>query len=145
MSYAMDIMQNPVYMIENSFIVSIIKCLDDIEQTMANPLHHFQDSMLKCKISVLLLQMSEILLHKTQKEKRKSRESDRKRTLFAQFMKLLSEYVKEEHTVNFYASRLNGHPSISEACSESLFRKKCLYMDLRGTGEGDCESVDKYG
>ena len=106
----MDIMQNPVYMIENSFIVSIIKCLDDIEQTMANPLYHFQDSMLKCKISVLLLQMSEILLHKTQKEKRKSRESDRKRTLFAQFMKLLSEYVKEEHTVNFYASRLNVTP-----------------------------------
>ena len=30
LSYAMDIMQNPVYMIENSFIVSIIKCLDDI-------------------------------------------------------------------------------------------------------------------
>lgn len=110
LSYAMDIMQNPVYMIENSFIVSIIKCLDDIEQTMANPLHHFQDSMLKCKISVLLLQMSEILLYKTQKEKRKSRESDRKRTLFAQFMKLLSEYVKEEHTVNFYASRLNVTP-----------------------------------
>lgn len=54
LSYAMDIMQNPVYMIENSFIVSIIKCLDDIEQTMANPAH-FQDSMLKCKISVLLL------------------------------------------------------------------------------------------
>ena len=113
-------------MIENSFIVSIIKCLDDIEQTMANPLYHFQDSMLKCKISVLLLQMSEILLHKIAKRKNGKMQGNRieKRTLFAQFMKLLSEYVKEEHTVNFSRVPFECHPSISEACSESLFRKK---------------------
>lgn len=111
LSYAMDIMQNPVYMIENSFIVSIIKCLDDIEQTMANPLHHFQDSMLKCKISrAASTDVGNIIAQNAKRKKEKAGNQDRKRTLFAQFMKLLSEYVKEEHTVNFYASRLNVTP-----------------------------------
>ena len=46
----------------------------------------------------------------TQIENSKRREPDRQRTLFALFMKLLTDNVKEEHTVNFYASRLNVTP-----------------------------------
>lgn len=39
-------------------------------------------------------------------------------------MKLLSEYVKEEHTVNFYASRLNVTPQylrrVVKVCSGKM-------------------------
>lgn len=129
-SYAMDIMQNPVYTIEPQFISSIIRCLDNIEQTMINPLQHFQDAMLKCKLWELLLQIAEISLQRAKEEKGKSKESDRKRVLFTQFMKLLSEHIKEEHTVNFYASCLNVTPQylrrvVNECSGKAVYTWIC--------------------
>lgn len=122
LSYVTSLVQNPVYAVEESFITSITNCMDDIEQVILNPLYYFQEAMLKCRIWILFLQMADIIQQKTQEEKNKSEESNRKTMLFSQFLKLLSEYVKKEHTVNFYASRLNITPQylrrIVKECSK---------------------------
>lgn len=107
-SYTMDIMQNPVYAIGASFVPLIIKSFDDMEQTLRHPLHYYQKEMLKCRIWTLLLLMAEAVSQKVQKDKKEP--SDRKKMLFKQFLDLLHEYVEQEHTVNFYASRMNVTP-----------------------------------
>lgn len=136
-SYTMDIMQNPVYAIEASSVPPIIKNFDDVEQVLRHPLHYYQKEMLKCRMWTLLLQMCEAVLQKAQKEETKTKEvSDRRKVQFKQFMALLREHVEQEHTVNFYADRMNVTPqylrrivkeysgkAVSSWISEELSRK----------------------
>lgn len=136
-SYVSRIRQNPVSIIDENRISSILHCLDDIEQTLTNLSHHFRDTMLKCKIWILFMEIAEIFLE----EKCTSEtflETDRQKALFAQFLKQMSEHIEKEHTVNFYASLLSVTPQylrrVVKNCSgkiasqwinEELIRKIC--------------------
>lgn len=106
-SYAFEIRKNPVYIIDEREMPRLLHCLDDIEQTLANPSHHFQAAMLRCRIWILLMESADIyLLKKGKCELPSETDNDRKNTLFLRFVRQIPQYICKEHTVDFYASLL---------------------------------------
>lgn len=102
-SYAFEIRKNPVYIIEEREIPRLIHSLDDVRHTLENKQHHFQLSMLRYRILILLMEIADIYLT-CKRELPSESNNSRKTKLFLCFVKQIALHIHQEHTVDFYAS-----------------------------------------
>lgn len=119
--YVMDRQQHPVFTINDGYISLIIRCLQDIKQTLIGQSHLFRKELLSYRTLILFMEMSNIFSQEKENAGLPP-DADRKKMLFAQFVKLLPQYIKKEHTVNFYATLLCITPQylrrVVKECSE---------------------------
>lgn len=103
-SYILGKRVNPIFQIKAAQAPTIVNCLHSIELTLEDTQNRFRKELLQNKVHIFLLEIGNLLSQA--KDKEKSSETNRKRGLFTQFVKMLPEHIKEEHSVHFYASQL---------------------------------------
>lgn len=139
-SYAFEIRKNPVYIIEEREIPRLIHCLDDIRQTLEDKQHHYQIAMLRYRIWILLMENADIYL-KGKRELPSETDNSRKSKLFLNFVTQIPLHIRQEHTVEFYASLLCVTPqylrrvvrecsgkTASQWINEELLREICKLL-----------------
>ena len=103
-SYILEKRISPVFQVEDEYVGNIMRCLNDIEETLESTQNRFRKELLQNRTRIFLMEMGNLLFQA--KEKSKSAENNRKRSLFIQFVHMLPEHVKTEHSVNYYATQL---------------------------------------
>lgn len=103
-AYVTKIKLEPVSLIEEGETARLIRCMDDIGQTICDATHHFQSDMLRCRIWIFFMETSDIFIRKEQAVHKHL--TLRQASLFERFLGLLSEHIHREHTVQYYASQL---------------------------------------
>lgn len=104
-SYALDRKKQPIYMLDIVLVRRLQQKFEDIECVFRETTHYFQAEMLQYTLMMLMMDVANAYYHQMDQEE-ENVDMDRKRELFLKFMKLLTVYIRKEHTVNFYASKL---------------------------------------
>lgn len=104
-SYMMKIKVWPVFALPSETVQLFLKRIDSIVEIFKDNTHHFQTEMMKCALWIFIMDMAnEHIRHET--ENKELAETGRKNILFKQFIRLLLNHIREEHTVAWYASQL---------------------------------------
>lgn len=104
-SYMLEMNESPVFHVSEEFIDTYRSRLAMIESALRNSSHHFQPEMLRSAFWMFLLDVADAYMHRADSRLDGS-VSGQMRMLFLRFMHLLPRYVREEHSVGFYASQL---------------------------------------
>ena len=107
-SYILGKRINPIFQVEEEYTGNIVRCLNDIEETLKSTQNRFRKELLQNRTRIFLMEMGNLLFQAT--DKGKLAENNRRRCLFMQFVHMLPEHVKIEHSVNYYATKLYVTP-----------------------------------
>lgn len=106
-SYVFEIRNNPVYIIGERELSCLIHCQDDVGQALENKQHRYQTDILQYRVMILFLEAANIYLNKKGKYELPSEmDNTQKQKLFFDFVKQIPLYIRNEHTVEFYASMM---------------------------------------
>lgn len=105
-SYVMNRLSNPLFPVTTEHTRLILHRLNDMEQTFRVQSPALREAMLKCKIWIFFMEISHIFLRDEKEAEENLFKNNRKREVFVQFLKLLQQHIKKEHSVDFYASQL---------------------------------------
>lgn len=105
-AYVMERKENPLLLLDTSNSLTLSGKFEYLEALFRDDRHHFQAEMLKCALWMLFLDIANIFLHQAEEKDNENTDTERRRMLFMQFMKLLHTHIREQHTVDYYASRL---------------------------------------
>lgn len=104
-SYLMKIKVWPVFVLPSETVQLFLKRINSIVEIFKDNTHHFQTEMLKCALWIFMMDMANEHIRQ-ENENKELAETGRKNILFKQFMRLLLNHIREEHTVAWYASQL---------------------------------------
>lgn len=104
-SYIVNTRQQPISVLATPVLQVFMQKIEYIESIFRDNTHFFQTEMLKCALWMFFLDVANAHIHQ-EGESNQLEETDRKKMLFIQFMKLLPIHIKKEHIVSFYASEL---------------------------------------
>lgn len=104
-SYMQQMNESPVWVISESDRAGYFDRLATIGSVMRNTSHLFQSEMLRSAFWMFLLEVANSYIQRA--ETCSDEEGpDRMRSIFLRFMHMLPRYVREKHSVGFYASQL---------------------------------------
>lgn len=104
-SYVMKIKVWPVFVLPSETVQLFLKRIDNIIEIFKDNTHHFQTEMMKCALWIFMMDMANEHIRQ-ENENKEHAETGRKNILFKQFMRLLMNHIREEHTVSWYASQM---------------------------------------
>lgn len=108
-SYMLEMNESPVWVVNEAVRAVYLERLATIASVLRDASHRFRPDMLRNAFWMFLLDVANNYLQRA--ENRSGEQGpDRLRNLFLRFMHLLPKHVCEEHSVKFYASRLNITP-----------------------------------
>ncbi len=96
--------EQPVNALEPDEVPIFKYRMEGMEKAGSNEAHIFRNEMIKCAIWMFLMDLSDIHIRK--ETKNRQMQTGRKKEIFNTFMKLLTLYVCQEHSVGFYAAEL---------------------------------------
>lgn len=99
-----------------------LKRIDSIVEILKDNTHHFQTEMLKCALWIFMMDMANEHIRQ-ENENKELAETGRKNILFKQFMRLLLNHKREEHTVAWYASQLCVTPQYLNRAVKGISQK----------------------
>lgn len=103
--YVMRVIEQPVLILSHSQSVIIKERIELLINIFKDTSNFYQTEMLKNALWMVYLEMSNIFMHQND-DMNIDDDGDRKHMLFIKFAKMLPKYVKQAHTVGFYASKL---------------------------------------
>lgn len=103
--YVIDRTEQPIILLSLAQTSLLAERFKILEQQFDNSNHYFRSDMVKCSIWMLMMDVANIF-YLREKETKVSSDLNRKHTHLIQFMKLLQQYIKQKHSVGFYASEL---------------------------------------
>lgn len=105
--YVLNIKKEPLIPVKPEHISIFLKELFDIKRTFENTEHLFLTHVLRFQIWIFLAEIANYQSEEKEVQRKKvMRPTDRQKTLYLQFMKILPLYIEKEHSVDFYASTL---------------------------------------
>lgn len=104
-NYIMEMLEHPVLLLNQGQSATMKERLKLLLNLFGLRSHYHQYEMVKCALWMVYLEMSNIFMHQKEDENNSS-ETDSKRMLFMKFVKLIPLYIKNEHSIGFYASKL---------------------------------------
>lgn len=121
-SYVLKIRMYPVTFLSSTVMGLFLKRMDTIVGIFADDTHHFQMEMMKCALWMFMMDMAN---EYTRQENESSGRAEKSRgnILFKQFMKLLLTYIREGHSVSWYASKLCVTPQYLNRVVKSSSQK----------------------
>lgn len=125
-SYMMKIKVWPVFALPSETVQLFLKRIDSIVEIFKDNTHHFQTEMLKCALWIFMMDMANEHIRQ-ENENKELAETGRKNILFKQFIRLLQTYIREEHTVGWYASQLCVTPQYLNRVAKSTSQKTAYY------------------
>lgn len=121
-SYIMKIKVWPVFVLPSETVQLFLKRIDSIVEILKDNTHHFQTEMLKCALWIFMMDMANEHIRQ-ENENKELAETGRKNILFKQFMRLLLNHIREEHTVAWYASQLCVTPQYLNRAVKGISQK----------------------
>ena len=106
--YLLHILQHPVQRISPIDYSVIIRGMENVRQAIAAVSCRYSQDILQSKVLIFILELSDILDRENHFPS--PNESAKYQRLFADFLRMLPEHIRREHTVTFYAGLLNITP-----------------------------------
>lgn len=122
-AYVINKIEKPVCTLTETAAQSLRQRLSHIETIFRDREHCFQTEMLKCALWMFFLDISNTFAHGKTGQHDTFRETERKRTLFSRFIKLLRKHIYEKRSVGFYASELCVSPQYLNRIIKSISGK----------------------
>jgi len=104
--YVMQKFEQPMLLLTHGQSVVIQERLTLLLSLFKGEHHYYLSEMVKCALWMVFLEMANIYRQQNE-DINSSSETDRKRMLFMQFVKMIPMHVRQERSIGFYASELN--------------------------------------
>lgn len=104
-SYMLEMRERPVATVDDETMSVYLHRMKEIARVMSNTHHHFRAEMVRNAVWMFLLDVADAYMRHCESE-RSGDDSGRMKMLFARFMYMLPQHVREGHTVGFFASKL---------------------------------------
>jgi len=106
MTYVKFISIHKTVRLDSSRIITLSHVMQSMDDTFADTANVYRDALLQIKMKILFLEVDNIFHHHIVGDEEDNADTSRQQYLFGQFIRLLSENVKREHNVDFYADKL---------------------------------------
>lgn len=103
-SFLLQSRKQPIVILKPNVMSRFLYRISCVYQECSNEKHLYGNEMQRCSIWMYFMDIADIL--SKQEIETGQFSSNRQRELFVEFMKLLPSYVRKEHSVAFFASRL---------------------------------------
>lgn len=134
-SYVLDKKVQPVSALDAPMLQIFMERIESMESILRDNTHYFRSPMLKCALWMFFMDIANAYLSRKGNDDTRT-EPERKKMLFMRLINLISEHVRENHTVNFYASQLCITPQYLNRIVKSLSgRTVSDWIDVRLIGE----------
>ncbi|MDO4159750.1 MAG: helix-turn-helix domain-containing protein [Prevotellaceae bacterium] len=104
-SFMMMVRKNPKGTLTPDVTRLMLRRLDSMYEICLNEKHIFYNEMIRCAFRMFLMDIANAHIKDGGDEDNEA-QSDRKKSFFIRFTKLLGAHVHREHTIGFYASEL---------------------------------------
>jgi AraC-like DNA-binding protein len=106
MAYVKFISIHKTVRLDTAHILTLSHVMQSMADTFADTANVYRDALLQMKMKILFLEVDNIFHHHIVGDGEDNADTSRQQYLFGQFIRLLSENVKREHNVDFYADKL---------------------------------------
>lgn len=106
MAYVKYIAEHKTLLLDAFHIQALCHVMQSMDDTFADKENIFRDALLQMKMKILFLEIDNIFHHHIDESSDGDADTSRQQYIFGQFVRLLSENAKREHSVDFYADKL---------------------------------------
>jgi AraC family transcriptional regulator, transcriptional activator of pobA len=130
-NYVMQIRKNPVLTMTSEQTKLLGIRIGMLKEILTGYSHYFRLEMIKCASWMLLLEVANIFFTQNSPSEN-NQDYTRKRAIFMQFIKLLPQHIKKEHSVIYYATQLCITPQYLERIVNEC-SKRTVFQWIRET------------
>jgi AraC-like DNA-binding protein len=106
MQYLNMITNEKILKVDKKGLNSMKSVIETIGDTLGYTEHDYKDTLLQLKIKILYFEVNNLYRRLLKERPAYPSNTNRQQEIFSQFIKLLMEHARQEHTVEYYANEL---------------------------------------